>query len=81
MDGWVGGWGGGWVDGKARLRIAYSNQQIKHHLKYTLIVLFYMINENNSASCKKIPCLMDGWIISGRMEGRKSGFKNYLQQS
>ena len=36
MDGWAGGWmdgreGGwmvGWMDGKARLRIAYSNQKI-----------------------------------------------------
>ena len=27
MDGWVDGWMGGWMDGKAGLRIAYSNQK------------------------------------------------------
>ena len=26
-SGWVGGWMGGWVDGRAVLRIAYSNQK------------------------------------------------------
>ena len=28
-DGWVDGWMGGWMDGKAGLRIAYSNQKYK----------------------------------------------------
>jgi hypothetical protein len=27
MDGWVDGWVDGWMAGKARLRIAYSNQK------------------------------------------------------
>ena len=27
MDGWMGGWMDGWMGVKARLRIAYSNQQ------------------------------------------------------
>ena len=27
MGGWMGGWVGGWMDGKAGLRIAYSNQK------------------------------------------------------
>ena len=27
MDGWMDGWVGGWMDGKAGLRIAYSNQK------------------------------------------------------
>ena len=26
-DGWMDGWMGGWMDGKAGLRIAYSNQK------------------------------------------------------
>ena len=26
VDGWVDGWMGGWLDGRAGLRIAYSNQ-------------------------------------------------------
>ena len=29
MDGWVGGWMDGWMEGKAGLRIAYSNQKHK----------------------------------------------------
>ena len=35
MDGWkLDGWMGRWVDGKAGLRIAYSNQKIEwSHLK------------------------------------------------
>ena len=28
MGGWVDGWMGGWVEGKAGLRIAYSNQKM-----------------------------------------------------
>ena len=28
MDGWIGGWMDGWMGGRARLRIAHSNQQI-----------------------------------------------------
>ena len=28
MDGWLDGWMAGWVDGKAGLRIAYSNQKL-----------------------------------------------------
>ena len=28
IGGWMGGWMGGWVDGRAGLRIAYSNQKI-----------------------------------------------------
>ena len=27
VDGWMDGWVGGWMDGKAGLRIAYSNQK------------------------------------------------------
>ena len=27
VDGWMGGWMDGWMGGKARLRIAYSNQK------------------------------------------------------
>ena len=27
MDGWMDGWKVGWVDGKAGLRIAYSNKK------------------------------------------------------
>jgi hypothetical protein len=27
MDGWMDGWMGGWMEGKAGLRIAYSNQK------------------------------------------------------
>ena len=27
VDGWMDGWMGGWMEGKAGLRIAYSNQQ------------------------------------------------------
>jgi hypothetical protein len=29
VGGWVDGWMGGWVEGKAGLRIAYSNQKLK----------------------------------------------------
>jgi hypothetical protein len=28
LAGWVGGWVGGWMEGKAGLRIAYSNQKL-----------------------------------------------------
>jgi hypothetical protein len=27
LGGWMGGWVGGWMEGKAGLRIAYSNQK------------------------------------------------------
>ena len=37
MDGWMDGWMGGWVDGKAGLRIAYSNQ------KYDFYNYFHII--------------------------------------
>ena len=30
MDGWMDGWMGGWVDGRAGLRIAYSNQKVNN---------------------------------------------------
>ena len=30
MDEWMDGWVGGWMDGRAGLRIAYSNQKISN---------------------------------------------------
>jgi hypothetical protein len=30
LDGWVDGWVGVWMEGKAGLRIAYSNQKLKY---------------------------------------------------
>ena len=43
MDGWMGGWMGGWVDGRAGLRIAYSNQKVKSWnvgLNFALFCIF-----------------------------------------
>ena len=44
MDGWkLDGWMGGWMDGKAGLRIAYSNQ------KYKILII-----SKNCKFCSKI---------------------------
>jgi hypothetical protein len=36
---WMDGWVGGWVAGKARLRIAYSNQQFKISQTFTFVCI------------------------------------------
>ena len=34
VEGWMGGWVDGWMGGKARLRIAYSNQKCSCNLLF-----------------------------------------------
>ena len=47
MDGWVGGWMGGWVDGRAVLRIAYSNQKTLCLLKQNDLIKFGNLSQKN----------------------------------
>ena len=47
MGGWMDGWMGGWVDGKAGLRIAYSNQKF-------MFLITLKLNFNGGQFYKKI---------------------------
>jgi hypothetical protein len=47
----MGGWLGGWMEGKAGLRIAYSNQKL---IKGGIAVLFKESRVNNTFLCGKI---------------------------
>jgi hypothetical protein len=45
MGGWMDGWVGGWMEGKAGLRIAYSNQKLLiklHQLQPEAFILFFL---------------------------------------